>query len=74
MSTPQKEITIEKASENFQEVFETVQATKKPITVKAPDGTSVRILPVPQPIGMFKGKPIYKAEDIQFVGAPWFFD
>jgi len=69
-----REISIQQASKTFRQVFNKVKSTKKSVIVKAEDGSGVRIIPVPKPIKMWKGRPVYNVEDIQFVGAPWFFD
>lgn len=67
-------ISIQQASRSFKQIFDKVKATRKPVIIKAEDGSSVRVIPVPKPIRHWKGRPVYNAEDIQFVGAPWFFD
>jgi prevent-host-death family protein len=62
-----EKITVQKATESFSEIFEQVSAKHEPIEVTSPSGESVKIIPVPKPVRFWKGKPVYRPEDVQFL-------
>ena len=64
------DISIEKAAQDLRAVLDHVVAKNDPITVVGPTGRLVRIVPVPKPILYFKGHPVYRPEDLQYLGIP----
>jgi prevent-host-death family protein len=62
-----EKITFQHAREKFDELFDKVSAKHQPVEVTSPNGESVKIIPVPKPIRYWKGKPVYRAEDVQFL-------
>jgi prevent-host-death family protein len=67
-------LTVEEAGRRFSELVDLVSQKKESVVVSGPSGELVRIIPVPKPVGDFKGRPVYKIEDVQYLDAPWWFE
>lgn len=67
-------LTVQEAGKRFDNLVEEVHNKKEPVVVTGPTGDLVRIVPVPKPVGQFKGRPVYRIEDVQYLDAPWWFD
>jgi hypothetical protein len=39
--------------------------------VTGPNGDLVRIVPIPKPIGEWKGRPVYRLKDVQYLDFPF---
>jgi hypothetical protein len=64
------EIPVEHAIKDFQSVLEHVVNDNGPVIVVGPKGRLVRISPIPKPLYYFKGHPVYRSEDLQYLGIP----
>ncbi len=64
------EIPIEEAVKNFQSVLEHVVNENDSVIVVGPKGRLVRISPVPKPLYFIKVHPVYRPEDLQYLGIP----
>ena len=67
-------IAINEASQQFEKLVEQVQQKNEPVVVTGPSGDMVRIIPVPKPVSHWKGRPVYRLQDVQYLDAPWWFD
>ncbi|MEI6234695.1 MAG: hypothetical protein WCT04_16690 [Planctomycetota bacterium] len=66
-------IELDQAYAKLDEVAQEVCASNSPMTIKTKGGDEVKIIPVPKPIRFFKGKPVYRLEDTQYLylDYPW---
>ncbi|HYG77576.1 MAG TPA: type II toxin-antitoxin system Phd/YefM family antitoxin [Planctomycetota bacterium] len=69
-----KKVTLEQARNSFDTLVKEVSDMKESVEITLPGGEQVRLVPIPQPIGTWKGRPIYKADDAQHLDKPYFFD
>ena len=60
------------AKKNFDKIAQKVIKNNDVAVVELPGGRKVRISPVPQPLYYYgrKKHPVYRAEDLQFLGLP----
>jgi hypothetical protein len=63
MSTP----SAEPATGALADLVDKVHAANQPVTLEKSDGSAVKVIPVPKPIGFRKGVPIYRDEDLQYL-------
>ncbi len=53
------------AKRSLGDVVAQVRKTHEPLVVTGPDGDLAMVVPMPQPVRSFKGRPVYKIEDAQ---------
>jgi hypothetical protein len=65
-------MSLEEAqSQILGKVVERVSATREPVVVTGPNGDLAKVIPVPKPVGVFKGRPVYKLEDLEQLDFPY---
>ncbi|HYF48117.1 MAG TPA: hypothetical protein VEJ63_01835 [Planctomycetota bacterium] len=64
-------ITVDEAAKSFEKIVEYVVGHEEAVTVSGPSGDLVRIIPVPKPVGEWKGRPVYKLKDVQHLDYPY---
>jgi hypothetical protein len=64
---------ISDPNEKLEDVVNLVCDSNEPVTVSTASGKEVRVIPVPKPIRMWKGKPVYRGEDAKYLylDHPW---
>jgi antitoxin (DNA-binding transcriptional repressor) of toxin-antitoxin stability system len=67
-------VTVEEAGKRFSELVDYVRQKNESIVVAGPNGELVKIIPIPKPVETWKGRPVYKLEDVQYLDAPWWFE
>ena len=60
-------VHIEEPGPQLGPLIDKVCKSNTPVTVSMATGNSVKIIPVPKPVGYRKGRPIYKDDDLQFL-------
>jgi len=65
--------TVNESESTLHSVVEMVCNSNEPVTVRKPNGDAVKVIPVPKPIRMWKGRPVYKLEDAKYLylECPW---
>jgi hypothetical protein len=60
----------------FNEVVDLVCESNAPVTIQTADGREVKVIPVPKPIRMVKGRPVYALDDAKYLylDCPWLID
>ena len=68
-----KSRVIENADGKLKKVVEMVFDSNEPMTVRTPAGKAVKVIPIPKPIRMWKGRPVYRGEDAKYLylDYPW---
>ena len=64
-------IDVTDAQQHFTEVVDMVRDKNETVVVTGPDGELVKIVPVPKPIDSWKGRPVYRAADVQYLDFPY---
>ena len=62
-----KTITIRELGGELEQVANMVADRNEPVKITTSNGTEVRIIPIPKPIGFRRGVPIYRDEDLQYL-------
>jgi len=65
-------INVEEATKkSVADLIELVRNKFEEMVVSGPDGDLVRVVPVPKPVYFYKGKPVYRLEDAQYLDFEW---
>jgi len=64
-------ISATEVQNKFDDWVEYVREKEDEIIVTGPDGDLVRIVPIPKPVGEWKGRPVYKLKDVQHLDFPY---
>lgn len=59
---------------SFGELAEQVSATQEVVVVTGPQGDMARLVPIPKPVGRYKGRPVYDIDDAQRLDFPYWPD
>jgi hypothetical protein len=62
-----KKMTVDEASRQFSDVIDYVRGHQEAVIVTGPNGDLVKVVPIPQPIDTWKGRPVYRIEDLQYL-------
>ena len=60
-------MTMDEAVHKFSKVVDYVRDHNEAVVVTGPSGDLVKVIPIPHPIDTWKGRPVYRIEDIQFL-------
>jgi hypothetical protein len=64
-------VKASQAPSKFNEWVEYVRSKEAAVIVTGPEGDLVRIVPIPKPVGKWKGRKVYKLKDVQYLDFPY---
>jgi hypothetical protein len=60
-------MTIDEAGQQFSKLVDYVRGHNDSVVVTGPNGDLVKVVPIPQPVDTWKGRPVYRIEDLQYL-------
>jgi hypothetical protein len=67
-----QKMTIEEASHSsLSDAVKLVCGSHETLIVAGPDGELARVVPIPKPVRTFKGRPVYRLEDVRYLDFPY---
>ena len=63
-------ISVIEAGKKLAAVVDKIVLTHEPVVITNEQGDAAKIIPIPKPIKVVNGRPVYKLEDIQYLDVP----
>ena len=63
-------ISVTEAGQKLAAVVERIVLTHEPVVITNEQGDAAKIIPIPKPIKVVNGRPVYKLEDMQYLDVP----
>ncbi len=63
-------ISVVEAEQNLAALVEKIVLTPEPVVITNAQGDAAKIIPIPKPIKVVNGRPIYNLKDMQFLDVP----
>ena len=66
-----KNVSLSELKDKLEECIDYVREHGDSVVVSGPDGDCVRIVPIAKPVDEWKGRPVYKLRDVQYIDFPY---